>query len=289
MAAPVVGRPRAALTVAGRRFYKLSGSGNDFVFFDVRDGMPDRLDEPAAVAALCARGEGVGADGVVFLDVPEPGVVRMVYLNSDGSRASLCGNATLCTARLALHLGVAGRGETFRIRTDTGDLRARVGEDDRPAFELAPLRDLLTAAPGIPEAVSAGLEHVGYAVAGVPHLVAVVADAQAVDLDALGRALRPATPERPAGANVNVVSSAGAGRWRMRTYERGVEGETLACGTGAVACAALLNAWGLASPPVELFTLSGRVLRVEFDGPDRTPTLAGEGRVVFIGELADAA
>jgi diaminopimelate epimerase len=125
---------------AGLRFYKLSGSGNDFVFFDARQGVAPFADEPSAVAALCARGTGVGADGVVFLDAPEAGVVRIVYLNSDGSRAALCGNATLCTARLSAHLGLVRADEPFVIRTDAGDHPATVDADGRPAFELAPLK-----------------------------------------------------------------------------------------------------------------------------------------------------
>jgi diaminopimelate epimerase len=104
----------------GVPFYKLTGSGNDFVFFDVRAGRPALAADASAVAALCARGTGVGADGLVFLDAPEAGLARIIYLNSDGSRAALCGNATLCAARLAVHLGLFAEGETFRIRHRLG-------------------------------------------------------------------------------------------------------------------------------------------------------------------------
>jgi diaminopimelate epimerase len=270
------------------RFYKLSGSGNDFVFFDVRDDRTTVADDPDAVTALCRRGEGVGADGVVLLDAPGSGLVRIVYLNSDGSRAALCGNATLCSARLAVHLGIAAAGEAFRIQTDSGVLHARVEPGGDPAFELGPVAGLATDAPAIPEAREGREAGVGFAVAGVPHLVVRVADAQAVDVVSRGRQLRQPTHERPAGANVNFVSPRADGSWDLRTFERGVEGETLACGTGAVATAALLEAWGCAGAETRLVTRSGRPLVVRAPADPRAgPTLAGEGRLVFEGVLRD--
>lgn len=281
----------------GLPFYKLSGSGNDFVFFDARRGLPTVADDASAVAALCARGPGVGADGVVFLDAPEAGVARIVYLNSDGSRAALCGNATLCTARLAVHLGMFGEGEPFVIRTDSGDLRARVAPGGDPSFELGVVRDLAADAVEVALADRAGSAaeefRVGYALAGVPHVVVRVADVDAVDLDGRGRQLRQPVAARPSGANVNFVSPAGDGAWRMRTFERGVEGETLACGTGAVACAAVLRAWGETGDVARLITRSGRPVVVtqrrgeEHGGEEHGPVLAGEGRLVFEGILRE--
>jgi diaminopimelate epimerase len=275
------------IAAAALGFYKMSGSGNDFVFFDARYGLPEFAADPSAVAALCARGPGVGADGVVFLDAPAPGVVRIVYLNSDGSRAALCGNATLCAARLAVELGAAAAGEPFVIRTDAGDLRACVPAGGLPSFELEPVAELTADAPAVPSGVQLEVR-VGYAVAGVPHLVVRVADVDAVDLVGRGRELRRATPDRPAGANVNFVSPAGDGAWRMRTYERGVEGETLACGTGAVACAAVLRAWGVAGDVTRIVTRSGRSATVTQSADvARGPALAGEGRLVYAGTLRD--
>jgi diaminopimelate epimerase len=269
-----------------RRFYKMSGSGNDFVFFDARNGRPELAADPAAVAALCSRGEGVGADGVVLLDAAGPGQVRIEYRNSDGSVAALCGNATLCTARLAVHLGMVRAGEPFVIATDAGDLPARVDADGVPSFELAPVVDL--AADAVDAIVGDGEVRVGYATAGVPHLVVRVADVDAVDLATRGRELRRPSPARPTGANVNFVSEAGVDAWRMRTFERGVEGETLACGTGAVACGAVLRAWGEAGEAARLITRSGRPLLVaQPAATDRGPVLSGEGRLVYEGTLRD--
>jgi diaminopimelate epimerase len=265
----------------------MSGSGNDFVFFDARPaGAPSDV-TAAAVAAVCARGTGVGADGLVVFDQPSPGRVRITYYNGDGSRAALCGNATLCAASLARHLGAVAPNVPFRIETDAGELDAIAPADEDPSFELAPVQsvrpDLVDAPAGEGQAAE---QRLGYAVAGVPHVVVLVADVDAVALAARSPVLRRPTVDRPGGANVNYVSRADSGAWRMRTFERGVEGETLACGTGAVACAALLHAWGEAAAEVSLLTRSGRPLRVSLPPPGvRGPRLSGEGRLVFTGKL----
>jgi diaminopimelate epimerase len=268
----------------GREFFKLCGSGNDFVFFDARATPAGALAEPDQIRRLCARATGVGADGVVFLEPSDAAAVRMAYYNSDGSRATLCGNATLCATSLAVTLGAADSAG-FVIETDAGPIRARI-VGGAPEIELPALRALTPDAPGI--GVGDGERRIGFAVAGVPHLVVRVSDADAVDLVGRGRSLRH-HPTLEAGANVNFVSPGPQGRWRMRTYERGVEGETLACGTGAVACAAVLAAWCEAESAVELVTSSGRIVTVRpsVDPLAGRPTLAGEGRLVFRGHLGN--
>ncbi|MEK7401963.1 MAG: diaminopimelate epimerase [Gemmatimonadota bacterium] len=267
----------------GRTFYKMSGSGNDFVFVDARTEPAGPLTSPEVVGAICSRGTGIGADGVVFLERSAAAEIRLVYLNADGSRADLCGNATLCTARLARELGVVGQGE-FGIETDSGVLRARfVG--DRPEIDLKPVTECRPDA-GLP--VSVGEHRIGFAVAGVPHLTILVDDVQTVDVVGRGRPLRH-HPSLAHGANVNFVQNLGAGAFRYRTYERGVEAETLACGTGAVAATVLLTAWGLATGQARLQTRSGRELRVRLSGPSaaQTPSLSGEARIVFTGQLGE--
>jgi diaminopimelate epimerase len=268
-------------------FYKMTGSGNDFVFLDARATGPCSTVPAGLVAAVCARGAGVGADGLVVLDAPGVDRVRIAYYNSDGSRAALCGNATLCSASLAVHLGAAALDRPFVIETDAGALRAAVTREHGPEFNLEPLRALQAATgDSLSGEGPAAESRIGFAIAGVPHLVVRVADVDAVAIDARAPALRRPTAGRPDGANVNYVSPAADGRWRMRTFERGVEGETLACGTGAVACAAVLRAWGEAIGDVELLTASGQVLAVALDAPDGRPRLRGEGRLVFTGTLA---
>ena len=276
---------------AGRAFYKCTGSGNDFVFFDAR-GLPGEASDavrqgvrsPAVIAAVCDRRNGVGADGVVFLEALDAAGVRITYYNRDGGRAALCGNATLCAARLAAELGAVERPNTsFVVVTDAGHIEARVPPDGDPVIALGPVRDVVEAVLGVRPLT--GEQRVGYALVGVPHLVILVDDIEAVDVAGRGPVLRAATPERPAGANVNWVAPDGD-RWRMRTFERGVEGETLACGTGAVACASLIARWRETEGPNVLVTASGRPVTVTPGTGEGTPALlAGEGRIVFRGEL----
>ena len=273
------------MTSYARRFYKLSGSGNDFIFFDARTEAAGVLAEAATVQRLCARGTGVGADGIVFLLPHDAGLFAIRYLNADGSLASLCGNATLCSARLAVELGLARPGESFAFGTDDGMVRARV-VDGEPEVELRAVEELAEVFTPAGEPYTTG--PLGFARVGVPHLVAAVEAVEGVDVEGIGRMLRR-DPGLRDGANVNFVSplATGAG-WRMRTYERGVEGETLACGTGAVATAAVLRAWGLTGPETRIQTSSGRFLTVALPGNegDSAPRLRGDGRIVYRGELA---
>jgi len=267
----------------GLRFYKMSGSGNDFVVVDARQDPHEELRVPEMVQRLSARGTGIGSDGLVLITA-EPGVdFRMIYYNADGSRASMCGNAALCCTRLATELG-GGRSRELRFATDSGVIAGRVA-DGQPAIDLAPVTQVEPVAR-IP--AGPGEARLGFAIAGVPHLTVLVEDVEQCDVVGRGRALRHAPALGAVGANANFVSRAANG-WSMRTYERGVEDETLACGTGAVASAILLETWGLAATPVALRTRSGRTLTVSLrrDGEGWLPTLSGEGRIVFSGELVE--
>lgn len=269
----------------GREFFKLSGSGNDFVFVDTREEAAGPLATPEIVAAICSRGTGIGADGIVFIERSTRASVRLVYLNADGSRADLCGNATLCTARLSRELGIVGGGHgEFSIETDVGVLKARF-RGQIPEIDLQPITDARPDA-GIP--LEDGERRIGFALAGVPHLVILVDDLAEVDVVGRGRPLRR-HPSLGSGANVNFVQVAPDGTFSYRTYERGVEAETLACGTGAVATAWLLTAWGLASGPVVLRTRSGRELGVRFGSKDSgaKPSLSGEARIVYQGRFGE--
>lgn len=267
----------------GREFFKMSGSGNDFVFVDTRHEPAGPLATPDVVSAICSRGTGIGADGVVFVEGSALASVRLVYLNADGSRADLCGNATLCTARLSRELGIVGDGE-FTIETDVGVLGARF-RGNTPEIDLQPLTQVSTDA-GIP--LGPGERRMGFALAGVPHLVILVDDLDTVDVVGRGRPLRRHR-SLEAGANVNFVQESPDASFRYRTYERGVEAETLACGTGAVAVAGLLRTWGLASGPVTLRTRSGRRLGVRFgkSGAGAKPSLSGEARIVYQGRFGE--
>jgi len=271
---------------AGRSFYKMSGSGNDFVMVDARHEPAGRLAEAEVVQRICARGTGVGADGVVFLEPSNRATIKLVYLNADGGRADFCGNATLCTTRLVAELGIASDHDVT-IETDSGVVKARIGPDGLPEIDLPEVTDVSAAAAAISTQV--GERRIGFALVGVPHLVIQCDDVSTVDVAGRGRPLRHHA-SLTHGANANFVSQSSAhGRWRIRTYERGVEAETLACGSGSVATAILLTAWGDATGPVALETKSGRILRVRLErsGAAWLPSLAGEGRVVFQGLLSE--
>jgi len=272
--------------VKGTVFYKMSGSGNDFVILDGRH--VTAADWPAErIVALCDRRHGVGADGLVILTPEGDRRVRMDFWNCDGSQADMCGNAALCSTRLAAFLELAPRQDMLLVtRAGTFPARCRPkGEDaelNLPDFEL----------PGSPSSVALKPGEAGgmLATVGVPHLVLEVSDIERPGLMERGRELRFDPAFGPAGANVNFVTRASesAGQWRLRTYERGVEGETLACGTGAVAAAVMLARFGRAKLPVDVLTRGGKILHITATLSDRKATdvwLSGEGRLVFTGVL----
>lgn len=268
----------------GREFYKMSGSGNDFIVFDSRDGDTRPLESADIIRRLCDRRQGVGADGLVVIEPSRSASLLMKYFNSDGSRGAMCGNAALCVTRLAARLGLAEE-DAMTIESDDGAIASRV-LGDRPEIDLRAVRGIRTE---VAAELEAGEQRMGYAIAGVPHIVVLCEDVGAVHVARRGAELRRADWTGSEGANVNFVSKAGGG-WAMRTFERGVEGETLACGTGAVASAAVLRAWGLTGSETALRTRSGCVLEVGLRDEDGRvlPRLRGEGRLVFEGVLGEA-
>ncbi|HZK36639.1 MAG TPA: diaminopimelate epimerase [Aeromicrobium sp.] len=269
----------------GRTFYKMSGSGNDFVVVDVTREPATQLTDPATVQAICARATGIGADGLVLLGPSRQADFRMTYLNRDGSQADLCGNASLCSTRLASELGLLnGSGREFRMETDAGILGVRLLEES-PEVDLRPVQDVR---PRLPFRLEQGEQWIGFVLAGVPHLVVRVDDVSTVDVVGRGRPLRH-DASLAEGANVNFVSPDASGGWRIRTFERGVEDETLACGTGSVATAILLSEAGEATDRVAFTTSSGRILKVRLQrlSDGWQPSLAGEARIVFEGRFGE--
>ncbi len=269
----------------GAVVYKMSGSGNDFVFVDGRMS-PLKEWGSEEIARVCHRQTGVGGDGFAVL---EPGTgagrVRFHFFNRDGSRAPMCGNGALCATQLACVLELV-QGPDMILETDTGDIVSCTvdGPSPRSRFNLADVSQPTT--PAI--RLHSGECSVHFVRVGVPHLVIAVDDLSSVAVTERGRELRHHEILAPDGANVNFVAvdPPESGRWRMRTYERGVEAETLACGTGAVACAVALMATGAVhGPPWDVTTSSGKTLTVggTLQQPNRLvgPTLTGEARMVF--------
>lgn len=269
-------------------FFKMTGSGNDFVFLDGRE--TTESDWPAErIQQVCDRRTGIGADGLVILSPAHTGVVRMDFFNRDGSRAAMCGNAALCATRLAGRLELVPEESPagMQLETDAGTFRTKAtgpgwtAEINLPPFE-APV-----CVPGLE--CMAGEEFIRHSVVGVPHLSVLVDDIESADLMVRGRALRYHPAIAPDGANINFVGRP-AGRddpWPMRTYERGVEEETLACGTGTVATAAALADEGATDLPGTFLSRSGQILSVAARRAESgwvDVWLCGEGRLVFTGE-----
>jgi diaminopimelate epimerase len=271
--------------VRGSVFYKMTGSGNDFVMLDGRHTRPADW-SAERVVAICDRRNGVGADGLVVL-TPEGGDrVRMDFWNCDGSRAAMCGNAALCSTRLSALLRLAPAAGMTLV-TQAGAFPARC----RPTPDMAELNlpDFTVPEP-VGVQAGPGESDLALATVGVPHLIIRVGDIEAVDVAGRGRELRFDPRVGPAGANVNFVAPASGnpGAWALRTYERGVEGETLACGTGAVAAAVNLVRSGMAEMPVTIQTRGGRSLSITatLSGSlAKEVWLSGEGRLVFTGVL----
>ncbi len=271
----------------GTTFYKMTGSGNDFIMLDGRK--TSVAEWPAErIIEVCDRRHGVGADGLVILTPEESPKVRMDFWNCDGSRADMCGNAALCSTRLATMLEMAPvDGMQLVTRAGTFPTRCRLGGTESqlnlPSFAL----------PQVPTPVALRSGEGGgmLATVGVPHLVLEVDNIEAEDLMDRGRVLRSDPGVGPAGANVNFVGGLGngsGGPYPMRTYERGVEGETLACGTGAVAAAVLLAHAGRRKLPLEILSRGGKILHIDAtlsEGQATNVWLSGEGRLVFTGIL----
>jgi diaminopimelate epimerase len=270
----------------GTGFFKLSGSGNDFLALaDSTGAAPAPRSEQ--VRAWCRRGVSLGADGLFLLRRKEGTVptVGMDYWNADGLPADLCLNGTRCAAQLAFHLGWSE--DQVRIATAAGEMSARQLDPTRIAVELAagfgtePREIILEAR---------GQAWTGWALTiGVPHFVLVWPEGLAgAPVVPLGRALRRHPAFAPAGTNVNFVRFPRPDRMEIRTFERGVEDETLSCGTGMLAGAAVGVHLGHAALPLAVLTQGGFELAVS-SAATGTWSLAGDARVVAEGDLLAAA
>jgi len=263
-------------------FTKMNGAGNDFVLIDNR---PQQIHlSPNEVVQLCHRQRGVGADGLILLVPCSSGKADWAweFYNNDGSRAEMCGNGARCFARFVQEL--TGAGPEFTFETAAGVIRARL-RDETAIVNLTPPKDLRLNA-SVP--LEAGPTAIHSLNTGVPHAVVYVDDADQAMVGPCGAEIRYHAHFAPKGTNVNFVQLLEKGRIRVRTYERGVEGETLACGTGVTASAlitARLSNW---PSPVRVQVQGGDTLEVSFgekDGCFCDVWLAGPADFVFRGRV----
>lgn len=261
-------------------FTKMNGAGNDFVMVDNRDLRYD-LDK-AAIARICDRHRGVGADGLIAVE-PAQGEedFRMRYYNADGGEAEMCGNGARCFARFAS--SISGQTGLVKFETPAGVITAKL-HHGLVELAMSTPKDL---ALGTVLPVKGNKLTVHFVNTGVPHAVALVDDLASVDVVGLGSGLRYHEHFQPKGTNANFVAKRDAD-FAIRTYERGVEGETLACGTGVVAAALILNQVEGTPSPIGVWVQGGDRLEVGFerDGSGyRNVTLTGPADFVFDGHV----
>jgi len=272
--------------LAGMDITKMTGTGNDFILVDNRKArVPVEL-MPLLARAVCRRRQSVGADGLILLEPsdrvdPKHGKIdfRWHFYNADGSEAEMCGNGGRCAARFARDRGLAGDEMVFD--TLAGPIRAWMVKEDVVRLQMVPpsgaYRDLEL------EALDRRVRLDGVNT-GVPHAVLAVEGLEAAPVRELGRALRFHPHFQPAGTNVNFTAVKDGELW-IRTYERGVEDETLACGTGAVASALVAGGRGLLKPPITVRVRSGELLKVYFTPRgERFEKVMLEGAAAYVFE-----
>ena len=261
-------------------FTKMNGAGNDFVMLDNRD-LRLRLDK-AAIARLCDRHRGVGADGLLAVEPAQNGAdFRMRYYNADGGEAEMCGNGARCFARFASRIGSKKGVITFE--TMAGKIGAwLVGENVQIVMSSPHSLAIGTELIAADEKLT-----VHFVNTGVPHAVVFAEDLEKTDIVRLGAALRHHAHFAPKGTNANFAAELPGGGIAVRTYERGVENETLACGTGVTAAALIFSRLTGAKSPVSVRVRGGDTLQVGFESDGdgwRNVTLTGPADFVFEGD-----
>ncbi|MEI8340928.1 MAG: diaminopimelate epimerase [Verrucomicrobiota bacterium] len=262
-------------------FTKMNGAGNDFVLVDNRNGSLSLSRE--TIALLCDRHRGIGADGLLAVEPTTGGAdFRMRYYNSDGGEAEMCGNGARCFARFASRL--TGPRENVSFETEAGVISAKFN-GDQVCLAMSDPKDLSL---NITLGVKLETLVVHFVNTGVPHAVTVVEDIEDVAVQKLGASIRFHAHFAPKGTNANFIKPLDAQTIAIRTYERGVEAETLACGTGVVASAIVFHELTGAASPVGVRVRGGDLLEVSFektDGAYRNVTLTGPADFVFDGEI----
>ncbi|MCX5848773.1 MAG: diaminopimelate epimerase [Deltaproteobacteria bacterium] len=267
-------------------FYKMSGSGNDFIIIDNRDLSLDIGDLSAFARKVCKRKFSVGADGLVVIEPSDNADFKWRFFNSDGSLAEMCGNAARCTARFAYMKGIAG--QKLSWETIAGIISAEVKED----IVKVKLTDPSPVKAKIQIEVDGQKFILDSIDTGVPHAVVFSDDLDNYDVNNHGRQIRYHEYFSPRGTNADFATIINRHKISLRTYERGVENETLACGTGMVAAALAAAQRGLVESPVEVLVMSGETLLVYFENQKgfwREIYLEGKVKMVYHGFLFEEA
>ncbi len=267
-------------------FYKMNGSGNDFLLIDNRRKILDADRLGTFVPRVCARKVSVGADGLILVEDSARANFKWRFFNADGSEAEMCGNGGRCAARFAVLQGIAPPRLSFE--TLAGIVEAEVS-GRRVKLLMVPPSGMKLDVPAEIDGQGHILQFIN---TGVPHAVEIVPDVGRVQVKDLGKKIRFHRQFQPAGTNANFLQVIDRRHLKVRTYERGVEDETLACGTGAVASALMAAAKGLADSPVAVETTGGEVLNIHFqqtaEGFERV-FLEGDTRIVYEGNLWEEA
>jgi diaminopimelate epimerase len=263
------------------RFTKMNGAGNDFILLDNRAG--DIQLNRNQIARLCDRHRGVGADGILLLEKPSDHAdFRMRYFNADGGEAEMCGNGARCFARFANK--ITGKKGRISFETPAGVIAAELS-GDLVTLRMTEPTDLRL---DIKLRVANETKTVHFINSGVPHVVIPASRIDEVDVRREGAAIRHLEMFSPKGANVNFIEKRGPKKIAIRTYERGVEDETLACGTGIVASALIFAATENASSPINVLARGGDELQVGFEKTGakfKNVILTGPAEFVFEGTV----
>jgi diaminopimelate epimerase len=261
------------------RFYKMSASGNDFILIDDREYVvePQFKDLPLFVERVCRRRHSVGADGLILIRKSGICDFSWRFFNADGSEAEMCGNGGRCAARFAFLNGIAG--ETMAFETLAGIMKAVV-KGNSVKLQLSSPQEIRLDYPIALENRELFVSSVN---TGVPHVILLTDDIEYTPVEELGRLVRYHGSFAPKGTNVDFVKVIDRKNCQVRTYERGVEGETLACGTGAVAVGVILKEKGMTEEAVNIHTRGGEVLKVYIQDD---VYLEGTANVIYKAELS---
>ncbi len=265
-------------------FVKMHGAGNDFIMIDNRFLYLSEVELTQIANKYCPRHFGVGADGLIALSRPqsEEADFKMDYFNTDGSRGEMCGNGARCLVRFANDSGI--KKEKMAFESDIGLCVGSIQTDDINVVQVTlPITQELELNYQLSDVHNHTFTSIHFAVVGVPHIVGLVKDLALQDLDAIGRSVRNDS-SLPVGANVNFVQTdRERGKFNVRTYERGVEAETKACGTGAIAVAIVMNRLqpGFSSNPAHI-SMPGGELEVQLES-EKQVRLSGPVQKIFRG------